>query len=107
MFLMCLTSNSFAGNISYGIASNYGRGDGWHGKKTASGVKFNTYAMTAAHRTLPFGTKVRVVHINKSVIVTIIDRGPFRKGRIIDLSYTAAKEIGCLGLCRVKLEVLY
>jgi len=74
-----------------GMASYY-----WQGQMTASGVRFNPNAMTAAHRTLPFGTKVRVTNKRngKSVIVTINDRGPFIRGRIIDLSNAAAGVIG-------------
>lgn len=74
-----------------GMASYY-----WQGQMTASGARFNPSAMTAAHRSLPFGTKVRVTNKRngKSVIVTINDRGPFIRGRIIDLSNAAAGVIG-------------
>ena len=91
-----------------GKASQYGLGDGYHGKKTASGEIFDTYSLTAAHRTLEFGTIVRVTNLEngKSVIVRINDRGPFVKGRIIDLSYRAQKDIGLSGVGRVKLELL-
>lgn len=77
-----------------GGASWYG--PGFHGKKTASGAKFNENAMTAAHKTLPFGTVVKVTdqRTGKSVKVTITDRGPFHKGRIIDLSKAAAAKLG-------------
>ena len=77
-----------------GGASWYG--PGFHGKKTASGKKFNENAMTAAHKTLPFGTVVKVTdqRTGKSVKVTITDRGPFHKGRIIDLSKAAAAKLG-------------
>ena len=77
-----------------GGASWYG--PGFHGKKSASGEVFNQNAMTAAHRSLPFGTVVKVVdqRTGKSVTVTINDRGPFRKGRIIDLSKAAATKLG-------------
>jgi rare lipoprotein A len=77
-----------------GGASWYG--PGFHGKQTASGERFNQNAMTAAHRTLPFGTVVKVVdqRTGKSVNVTINDRGPFHKGRIIDLSKAAATKLG-------------
>lgn len=81
-------------------------GPGFHGRKTASGERFNQYAMTAAHRTLPFGTKVRVKHKNRSVIVVINDRGPFIRGRSIDLSKGAAQKIGCSGVCLVEMKVL-
>lgn len=77
-----------------GGASWYG--PGFHGRKTASGTKFNENAMTAAHKTLPFGTVVKVTdqRTGKSVKVTINDRGPFHKGRIIDLSKAAAAKLG-------------
>ncbi|CAN2046428.1 rare lipoprotein A [Candidatus Magnetomoraceae bacterium gMMP-1] len=77
-----------------GIASWYG--DDFHGKKTSNGEVYNMYAMTAAHKTLPLGTHVRVSNLNngKSIRVRINDRGPFIDGRIIDLSYKAAQKIG-------------
>lgn len=75
-------------------------------KRTANGEKFNPNALTAAHRTLPFGTKVRVTYKGKSVIVRINDRGPFVKGRVIDLSRAAARKIGCHGVCKVKIQVI-
>jgi len=73
---------------------------------TASGEKFNPNALTAAHRTLPFGTKVKVTHKGKTVIVRINDRGPFIKGRSIDLSREAARRIGCHGICTVSITVV-
>ena len=75
-------------------------------KKTASGERFNPNALTAAHKTLPFGTRVKVTHKGKSVIVRINDRGPFVKGRSIDLSRAAARKIGCHGVCTVTIQVL-
>jgi rare lipoprotein A len=82
----------------------------FHGHKTANGETFNMDKLTAAHPSLPFGTRVRVTNLRngKDVIVRINDRGPFVKGRIIDLSTSAAKEIGILktGVGRVKLEAL-
>ncbi|MBD3392374.1 MAG: septal ring lytic transglycosylase RlpA family protein [Chitinivibrionales bacterium] len=91
-----------------GVASYYG--PGFHGKKTANGERFNMYRMTAAHKTLPFGTRVRVTNLDngKSVIVRINDRGPYKKGRIIDLSKGAAKKIGMIGTgtARVRLQIL-
>lgn len=77
-----------------GIASFYGNEAG---SKTASGQRFNQHAMTAAHRTLPFGTKLKVTHGSRSVIVTINDRGPFIRGRVLDLSKGAAHAIGLTG----------
>lgn len=83
-----------------GIASVYSTK---HGTKTASGMDMKDHALTAAHRTLPFGTKVRVTHrkSGKSVIVTIRDRGPFVRGRIIDLTPAAARLLGISGLAPV------
>ena len=76
-----------------GVASWYG--PGFHGKTTANGEKFNTNHFTAAHRTAPFGTRIKVVNTSngKSVIVRINDRGPYAKNRIIDLSQAAAREL--------------
>jgi rare lipoprotein A len=91
-----------------GQASWYGKAH--HGGLTASGEHFDMHALTAAHRTLPFGTIVRVTHLKsgKSVNVRINDRGPFRSGRIIDLSYEAARRLGIVsrGTARVKLTVM-
>jgi rare lipoprotein A len=75
-------------------------------KITASGEKFNPNALTAAHKTLPFGTKLRVTHKGRSVIVRINDRGPFIKGRHLDLSRAAARKIGCGGICVVQVQIL-
>ncbi|GGD29351.1 septal ring lytic transglycosylase RlpA family protein [Aureimonas glaciei] len=91
-----------------GPASWYG--PGFHGRKTANGERFNQNALTAAHRTLPFGTKVRVTckTSGKSVTVRINDRGPFHGNRVLDLSRGAASKIGIIGsgVGRVKIEVL-
>lgn len=91
-----------------GLASWYG--NRFRGRKTASGARFNPRAMTAAHRTLPFGTRVRVVNMHnaRAVEVTITDRGPFIRKRIIDLSRAAAHELGMLGsgVARVRVERL-
>jgi rare lipoprotein A len=80
------------------------------GKRTANGERFNPHGMTAAHRTLRFGTKVKVtnVHTGKSVVVRINDRGPFIRGRVIDLSLGAAKVIGLTksGVAKVSFTVL-
>ncbi len=83
------------------IASHYGIGDGYGGRRTASGERMNPGAMTAAHRSAAFGTRLRVAHGGKSVVVRVNDRGPFVRGRCIDLSYGAARSIGCGGTCRV------
>jgi rare lipoprotein A len=91
-----------------GTASWYGRK--FHGKKTASGEKYDMNKLTAAHRTLPFGTKVKVTRLdnNKSVVVRINDRGPFVEGRIIDLSRAAAKKLDMLesGTASVRIKVV-
>lgn len=85
------------------IASHYGVGDDYGGKRTASGERMNPQAMTAAHRSLPFGARVLVTGPRGSAVVRINDRGPFVRGRCIDLSYGAARALGCGGLCRVTL----
>jgi rare lipoprotein A len=91
-----------------GIASYYGRG--FQNKKTASGERFNLHSMTAAHKTLPFGTKVIVknIHNGKTVKVRINDRGPFVKGRIIDLTRAAFSQIASLddGLAKVEIRIV-
>ncbi len=94
--------------VQEGDASYYA--NSLNGKKTASGVPYNKNALTAAHRKLPFGTKVKVTYLKtgKSVVVEINDRGPYAKGRLIDLSGAAAKKLGMLedGHGKVRLEVL-
>lgn len=90
---------------SHGIASYY-----WQGTKTASGEKFNTNDLTAAHPTLPFGTRLRVTNVSsgQSVTVRVNDRGPFVRGRVVDVSYAAAEELGMVGdgVAKVKLDVV-
>ena len=94
-----------AAQAQSGIASIYA----YSGSKTASGEHARPSGMTAAHRTLPFGAKVRVTNLRNgnSVVVRINDRGPFVKGRIIDLTPAAARVLGFSGLAHVKLEVLH
>jgi rare lipoprotein A len=93
---------------SSGIASWYG--PGFHGRRSASGEIFNQHALTAAHRSLPFGARVRVTNLNtgQQVVVRINDRGPYTGGRVIDLSAAAARQIGLMGsgVGPVQLEVL-
>jgi rare lipoprotein A len=101
-----VTTTSFSGGGGgSGVASYY-----WQPQRVASGGRFNPNAMTAAHKTLPFGTRVRVTNHNtgRSAVVTINDRGPFVRGRVIDLSRAAAGAVGMIGsgLARVTLEVL-
>jgi rare lipoprotein A len=91
-----------------GIASYYAQD--FHGKQTSNGEIFDMNAFTAAHRTFPFGTKVRVTNLenNKTVVVRVNDRGPFKEGRMMDLSMGAAKEIDLIrtGTAHVRLDVL-
>ncbi len=91
-----------------GVASYYGKEH--HGKKTANGEIFDMYKLTAAHRSLPFGSQVKVTNLSnqRSVIVRINDRGPYYQGRIIDLSLAAAERLEMVksGITKVKLEVL-
>lgn len=91
-----------------GIASWYG--PGFHGRRTASGEIYNMHDMTAAHKTLKFGTRVKVIDLGNPenfIIVTINDRGPYIKGRIIDLSKEAMSRLaGSSGLVKVKLEIV-
>lgn len=95
-------------DLQRGIASWYG--PGFHGRTTANGEKFDMHELTAAHKTLPFGTRVRVTNLatNKSVVVRVNDRGPTQADRIGDLSYAAARQIRMLrsGVTNAKLEVL-
>jgi peptidoglycan lytic transglycosylase len=99
------TGPSFGGRSFSGMASFYGNESG---RQTASGQRFNQEAMTAAHRSLPFGTKLRVTHGDRSVVVTINDRGPFVRGRVLDLSTGAARAIGLTsaGVGHVTAEVM-
>ena len=92
-----------SGHTFSGVASFYGNESG---SKTASGEHFNENAMTCAHRSLPFGTKLRVTHGSRSVIVTVNDRGPFVSGRVLDLSTAAARALGIDGLGQVTAEVI-
>ncbi len=91
-----------------GVASYYGAKH--QGKRTASGERFNKNSMTAAHRQLPFGTRVKITNLNndKSCVVRINDRGPYSRGRLIDLSHEAAERLGMLksGTARVRVQAL-
>jgi peptidoglycan lytic transglycosylase len=91
-----------------GLASYYG--SRFHGSRTASGTSYDRRGLTAAHRTLPFGTRIRVTNLanGRSVVLTVTDRGPFRKDRIVDVSARAARRLGFLrdGLARVRVEVV-
>jgi rare lipoprotein A len=98
-------ANSDRNHSLQGTASYYG--GKFHGRKTASGERFNQEALTAAHKTLPLGTQVRVTNLRngESVDVKINDRGPYHKGRVIDLSKGAARELGMLGAGTAKVKV--
>ncbi|MCD7972375.1 MAG: septal ring lytic transglycosylase RlpA family protein [Candidatus Azobacteroides sp.] len=101
--LISLTHAEITGQASY-------YADRFHGRKTASGEIFNMYEMTAAHRSLPFGTLLYVTNLsnNKSIVVRVTDRGPYAKKRILDLSYAAANELGFVnnGVTNVKIREL-
>jgi len=91
--------------VAQGLASFY-----TEGTRTASGEKFNTHELTAAHPTLPFGTRLRVTNVTtgRSVTVRVNDRGPYVPGRIVDVSYSAAESLGMVGrgVAKVKLDVV-
>lgn len=101
--LLCAPSLAYAETC---IASHYGVGDGYGGRRTASGERMNPHAMTAAHKTLPFGSRVTFTDLRtgRSIEVRINDRGPFIRGRCIDLSYGAAKALGMGGTARVSVQ---
>jgi len=92
-------------DAALGLASFY-----TEGSRTASGEKFDPNVLTAAHPTLPFGTRLRVTRVDtgRSVIVRVNDRGPFVQGRVVDVSYSAAKELGMIerGVAKVKIDVV-
>ena len=100
-----IVPSSGSGHSFSGMASFYGNESG---SRTASGQHFNQNALTCAHRSLPFGTKLRVTHGDRSVIVTVNDRGPFVRGRVLDLSTAAARAVGIAGsgVGRVVAEVM-
>ena len=104
----CCTTHGRYSRVQHGYASYYG--PNFNGRRTASGEIFNMYKYTAAHRYYPFGTIVEVTNLEngRKVIVRINDRGPYKKGRIIDLSYAAAKKLGMIGkgVVKVKLRVI-
>ena len=100
-----IAPSSGSGRSFSGMASFYGNESG---SRTASGQHFNQNALTCAHRSLPFGTKLRVTHGGRSVVVTVNDRGPFVRGRVLDLSTAAARAVGITGagVGRVVAEVM-
>lgn len=109
--LVCLAGTVHAGQevrwlAKIGAASWYGAEFGW--RRTASGERFNPHGLTGAHRSLPMGSRVRVTNLRngRSVLLTITDRGPFRRRREIDVSYGAARQLGFVerGIERVLIE---
>ena len=105
-FIMLLLVSSTPAYASYGIkkdvvASWYG--NEFNGRITANGEVYDQYALTAAHRTLPFGTRLIVSYNGRSIMVRINDRGPYKKGRQLDLSKAAHEQLGC-GLCTVTIQ---
>ncbi|MBK1720951.1 septal ring lytic transglycosylase RlpA family protein [Thiocystis violacea] len=107
-FASNVVAGSAAGHVQKGMASYYH--DSLHGRKTASGKRYNRNGLTAAHKTLPLGSKVKVTDTKtgRSIVVKVNDRGPFVKGRIIDLSRQAARELGIVkrGVAKVEVKVL-
>ena len=108
--LGCATTSTLAAGrrkVEVGLASYYGRGH--DGQRTASGETFDMSRMTAAHRSLPFGTRVRVTNLDngREAVVRINDRGPFRRGRVIDVSLAAARKLGFVGrgIARVRVTI--
>jgi rare lipoprotein A len=103
-----LNKKYYEGQVLNGTCSYYGAK--FHGRKTASGEVYNMYDSTAAHRTLPFGTIIEVENLKngKKVLVKVNDRGPFKKGRILDLSYAAAKKIKMIqsGTAKIKAVII-
>jgi rare lipoprotein A len=100
--MFAATGPTLAGSV--GVASYYGKG--FHGRRAANGEVFDMHAMTVAHKSLPFGTKLQVTNMSngKSVVVRVQDRGPYIRGRVLDLSFGAAQAIGMIqsGTAKVK-----
>ncbi len=88
-----------------GVASYYG--PGFHGRRTASGERFNMHGLTAAHRSAPFGSRLKVTNLanGRTVVVRVNDRGPFTRGRMLDLSYGAAGAIGMKGAGTARVRI--
>ena len=105
VFLISLMITVMPLQVETGLATYYS--NRFHGRKTASGERYNKNHYTAAHKKLPFGTIVRVTRQDngKSVLVKVNDRGPFGKGRVIDLSYIAAKDLGIIGRGKARVSV--
>ena len=109
--LVAFSAPAYAKNKKVQIGKGSWYGKRFQGRLTANGERYNMYAYTAAHKTLPFNTIVKVTNLknNRSITVRINDRGPYVKGRIIDLSYLAAKKLGYVnkGVAKLKVKVLY
>src|SRR5687767_7338203 len=101
-----MTGTKATASPAVGVASYYGKQ--YHGRKTASGERFNMHALTAAHRSLPFGTNLKVTNLanDRSVVVRVNDRGPFKRERMLDLSFEAARRLQMIsaGVARVRIE---
>ncbi len=113
ILLSCSPSPRYTSdNIIYGVASHYGHNDGFDGQLTANGEIFDQHGLSAAHKTLPLNSWVKVTNLDRltkpSVKLKINDRGPYIKGRILDCSYGAAKKLGFIeqGTTKVKIEVI-
>lgn len=102
LFLLLLLTTSVQAKEQTCIASIYSVKS--NGTKTVSGIPLNDNAITAAHKSIKFGHKVRVTHKDQTIFVRITDRGPFVKGRCIDLSVAAGKALGCKSTCKVTIE---
>ena len=111
LLLLNLSSPTYAKNKKVQIGKGSWYGKKFHGKLTASGERYNMYDFTAAHKTFPFNSMVKVTNLKngRSVIVRVNDRGPYHGGRIIDLSYLAAKKLGYVkkGVAKLKIKLLY
>ncbi|SFV67628.1 Rare lipoprotein A precursor [hydrothermal vent metagenome] len=111
LILLALSANLYAKDIKSQTGKGSWYGKQFNGRLTASGERYNMYDYTAAHKTLPFNTMVKVtnLHNGRSIIVRVNDRGPYAKGRVMDLSYLAAKKLGYVkkGVAKLKLKVLY
>ena len=113
IFWSCTSSPRYTSlKTEYGVSSYYGYNDGFHGKRTANGEIFNQHALSAAHKTLPLNTWVRVTNLDRltkpSIKLKINDRGPYVGNRILDCSTAAAKKLGFFdkGTANVKIEVI-
>jgi rare lipoprotein A len=108
LYTCCCLFGTPGAQAKYGLASYYGTD--FHGKRTASGEIFDQWKLTCAHRELPFGTRLKVTNVEngRSVVVRVNDRGPWVAGRIVDLSFAAARRIEMVkaGVVKVKLEIV-